>query len=74
MIACEVASFLIWIRLLSTVDLGAAFPISALCYVAVLGSSWLVFHEPASMRQLLGSAAILAGVWLIGTEETERGD
>ena len=54
-------------QVLSELDLSKAFPLSALSYVLVLLSSWLYFREQMTTLQLLGSALILGGVWLIGT-------
>ncbi len=66
-VAVEIACFLIWMQVLSELDLSKAFPLSALSYVLVLLSSWLYFREQMTTLQLLGSALILGGVWLIGT-------
>ena len=72
----EVATFGAWMTVLSTMKLSAAFPMTALGYVLVIAASWSLFHEPASLMQALGGAAILAGIWLIadgeaGASETE---
>ena len=66
-IAVEIVCFLIWMQVLSELDLSKAFPLSALSYVLVLLSSWLYFREQIIVLQLIGSALILGGVWLIGT-------
>ena len=66
-VAVEIACFLIWMQVLSELDLSKAFPLSALSYVLVLLSSWVYFREQITALQLIGSALILGGVWLIGT-------
>jgi drug/metabolite transporter (DMT)-like permease len=66
-VAIEIVGFLIWMQVLSELDLSKAFPLSALSYVLVLLSSWLYFREQITALQLIGSALILGGVWLIGT-------
>jgi drug/metabolite transporter (DMT)-like permease len=67
MIALEIVSFGVWM-----VKLSEAFPLSALSYVLVVVASWTLFHEPGGVLQVLGGAAILAGVWLVGrSPETE---
>ncbi len=66
-VAIEIVGFLIWMQVLSELDLSKAFPLSALSYVLVLLSSWLYFREQITALQLIGSALILCGVWLIGT-------
>lgn len=66
MIALEIVGFGVWMVVLSEVKLSEAFPLSALSYVLVVVASWTLFHEPGSVLQVLGGAAILAGVWLVG--------
>ena len=66
LIALEIVSFCAWMVVLSEIKLSEAFPLSALSYVLVVAASWTLFHEPASLLQMLGGAAILAGVWLMG--------
>ena len=36
-------------------------------------ASWTVFHEPVDVMQILGGAAILAGVWMIGSDDLPIG-
>jgi drug/metabolite transporter (DMT)-like permease len=66
LIALEIVSFGVWMMVLSEIKLSEAFPLSALSYVLVVAASWTLFHEPGSVLQVLGAAAILTGVWLIG--------
>jgi uncharacterized protein len=66
LIGLEIISFCAWMVVLSEIKLSEAFPLSALSYVLVVAASWTVFHEPASLLQILGGVAILAGVWLMG--------
>lgn len=73
MIALEIVSFGVWMVVLSEVKLSEAFPLSALSYVLVVVASWTLLHEPGGVLQVLGGAAILAGVWLVGrSPETEE--
>lgn len=74
LIAFELASFAAWMTVLARMRLSAAFPLTALGYVLVIGVSWAVFHEPASVPQVAGGAVILAGVWLIGRGESGVAD
>lgn len=72
----EVLSFILWLNVLTNVPLSKAFPITAVAYVAILLMSWTVFKEPVMPLQIIGSALILAGVWLISTasdHETTEG-
>ena len=66
LLVCEVASFVAWMTVLSEMPLSAAFPLSAVSYVLIIAASAVVFHEPVGLLQVVGSLAILAGVWLIG--------
>lgn len=68
-IGCEVLTFAVWMVVLSDLTLSAAFPMTALGYVLVIGLGWTVFHEPVTAAELAGGAAILAGVWLLGDAE-----
>lgn len=65
----EIVSFGAWMVVLAEMKLGAAFSLSALSYILVILASWTVFHEPADVMQVLGGAAILAGVWMIGRDD-----
>jgi multidrug transporter EmrE-like cation transporter len=73
LIGLEIASFIAWMTVLAEMPLSAAFPLSAVSYVLIILASAVVFHEPVGPLQLVGSAAILIGVWLIGrgTPEVE---
>ena len=66
LVACEIASLALWMYVLARMPLGEAFPLSALGYVFVIAASHFVFGEPIAAVQLVGSAAILAGAWLVG--------
>ncbi|MES2984153.1 MAG: EamA family transporter [Pseudomonadota bacterium] len=63
----EILSFILWIRILSTIDVSRAAPLTAVAYVLILLTGWFAFDEPVLPLQLIGSALILVGVTLIGT-------
>ena len=69
LLAFEIVSFGAWMVVLAEMKLSAAFSLSALSYILVILASWTVFHEPADVMQVLGGAAILTGVWLIGSDD-----
>jgi drug/metabolite transporter (DMT)-like permease len=71
LVLVELASFAAWMTVLSQIKLAAAVPLSAVNYVLVVLAGWTVFHEPATAPQVIGGAAILAGVWLIARDEPE---
>jgi multidrug transporter EmrE-like cation transporter len=68
-IGCEIVTFAVWMVVLSNLTLSAAFPMTALGYVLVIGMGWTVLGEPVTAAELVGGAAILAGVWLLGEGE-----
>ncbi len=67
----ELVGLVTWVIVLSEFTLSAAYSVSALNYVLVIGASWIIFHEPSTWLQILGGAAILTGIWIIanGSEE-----
>jgi len=71
LVALEIASFATWMYVLARMQLSEAFPLSAISYVFVVLASWVLFGESGSVLQVLGSAAILVGVWLIGRGSAE---
>ncbi|HEX3699760.1 MAG TPA: hypothetical protein VHV27_03710 [Phenylobacterium sp.] len=68
-IGCEILTFSVWMVVLSNLSLSAAFPMTALGYVLVIGMGWTVLGEPVTLAEIAGGAAILAGVWLLGEGE-----
>jgi drug/metabolite transporter (DMT)-like permease len=69
LVGFEIVSFAAWMVVLAEMKLSAAFSLSALSYILVILASWTVFHEPADLMQVVGGAAILAGVWMIGRDD-----
>jgi multidrug transporter EmrE-like cation transporter len=70
-IGCEIVTLAIWMVVLSNLSLSAAFPMTALGYVLVIGMGWTLFGEPVTLAELVGGAAILAGVWMLGDGEAK---
>ena len=68
----EVLSFFLWLNVLTHVPLSKAFPITAVAYISTLLMSWTLFKEPVLLLQVIGSAFILAGVWLISTASSRK--
>jgi drug/metabolite transporter (DMT)-like permease len=68
-IACELLTFFVWMVVLSDLSLSAAFPLTALGYLLVIGLGCTIFHERLTPVELVGGGAILGGVWLLGGEE-----
>ncbi len=67
----ELLSFVLWLNVLTNVPLSKAFPITAVAYIAIELMSWTIFKEPVLPLQIIGSALILAGVWLISIASEE---
>jgi hypothetical protein len=68
-IGCEILTLAFWMVVLSSLALSEAFPMTALGYVLVIGLGWTAFAEPVTLAEIVGGAAILAGVWLLGEGE-----
>lgn len=71
-IGLEIVTLAIWLTVLAKVSLSAAFPMTALGYVLVVGMGWTLLGEPVSPLEIFGGAAILIGVWLVGHEPVPR--
>lgn len=61
--------FLVWMTLLKDLDLGRAFPMTGIVYVATFTVAVTVFHEALNPLRLLGVAVIIAGVTLLASDE-----
>ncbi|WP_333886588.1 SMR family transporter [Clostridium sp.] len=58
-------SFLLWIKVLSKVELSYAYPMVSLGYVITMIFSYFVFKENISSMRILGVAFIILGVILV---------
>ncbi len=58
-------SSLIWLMILSKVELSYAYPMVSIGYVLVAIFSWILFKENLSIVRWLGIAMICGGVYLI---------
>lgn len=58
-------SFLIWIKVLSKVELSYAYPMVSLGYVVTMIFSYFVFKENISFIRILGIVFIIFGVVLV---------
>ena len=56
---------LVWLKVLSLVDLSWAYPMLALGYPIVVLGSLVFLGEPVSLQRVLGSLLILAGVYVM---------
>ena len=67
-IGCYIGAFLAWMTILRKSTLSAAFTTSAIVFVSVMLSSYLMFGEHIGGLQLLGTAVIVAGILMIGDD------
>ena len=62
---CYGVSAILWIAVVSNVDLSLAYPMVSLAYVVVFLASWLFLGEQISATRVLGLVIIVAGVLVI---------
>jgi multidrug transporter EmrE-like cation transporter len=67
-LACYLGQFAIWMQILEKSRLSSAFPTSAIAFVAIMIASWAVFGDPMGWEKILGSAIIVAGILLLGSD------
>lgn len=60
--------FLIWLTILKDLDLGRAFPMTAIIYVSTLASAVLLFHEHLNGLRIAGVAVIALGVVMLASD------
>lgn len=67
-LACYLGQFVVWMTILEKSALSAAFPASAIVFVAVMLASRIVFGDPMGWEKILGSVVIVAGILLLGSD------
>jgi multidrug transporter EmrE-like cation transporter len=68
-ILCYIATFVVWMAVLTHMDLNRAFPLTALSYVTVPLLAFAIFGERLPALRIFGIGVIIAGIVLIGWEE-----
>lgn len=58
-------SFLLWIKVLSKVELSYAYPMVSIGYILVMFFSYFLFKENISIIRILGVILIISGVVLV---------
>jgi drug/metabolite transporter (DMT)-like permease len=66
--------FLVWLTILKDIDLGRAFPMTAMIYVTTLASAVLLFHERLNSMRIAGVVVIAFGVALLASDAPKAGD
>jgi drug/metabolite transporter (DMT)-like permease len=56
---------ILWLVVISRVNLSWAYPMLGLSYVIAVIASWLVLHEPLTWQKIVGSLIVCAGVALV---------
>ncbi|HEY2394534.1 MAG TPA: GNAT family N-acetyltransferase [Rudaea sp.] len=69
-VASHVGEFLLWMTILSKSNLSSAFATSAVLFIVVMLASWLLFAEPLGWHKVIGSLVILAGIVLLGADDS----
>lgn len=64
-LACYVVSVVIWLLVLSRVEVSYAYPLLSVGYVVTALAGWLLFAESMNLVRWSGIAVICSGVWLI---------
>jgi len=60
----------VWFRVVATEPLSIAYPILvSLTFAFVTAGAVIFFHEPISLRKVLGLAVILAGIAILSTQK-----
>lgn len=65
-LACYGLGALIWLRVLSMMDVSQAYPFVALGFVLTMALGFVLLGETPHLTRLLGAGFILVGVWLVG--------
>nr|WP_321467740.1 SMR family transporter [uncultured Desulfobulbus sp.] len=62
---CYVVSVVVWLLVLSRVEVSYAYPLLSVGYIVTACAGWFLFQENMSPARLLGIAVICLGVYLI---------
>jgi len=63
---------LIWLAILSKIDLSIAFSVSSTAYIYVLLLSAFLLHEQVSLNRWIGTAFIIIGIFLVAKSSEEK--
>ena len=64
--------FLIWLTILKDIDLGRAFPMTAVIYVSTLIAAVTLFHEHLNPLRIAGVLVIAIGVALLASDTSKE--
>lgn len=60
-----VISVLVWLLVLSRVDVSFAYPMISIGYVVTAIAAYFLLNEPLTVSRIIGTFVIIFGVWLI---------
>lgn len=64
-LSCYVVSVIVWLLVLSRVEVSFAYPFLSVGYVVAAIAGYMVFHEHVSLARIMGIVLICTGVILI---------
>ena len=64
-LGCYVISVVVWLMVLSRVDVSYAYPLLSIGYIVAALAGRMFFGEPVDMTRWAGIITICAGVWLV---------
>lgn len=62
---CYVGSVVIWLLVLSRIQVGVAYPLMSLGYIFTAIAAYYLFNEPLSVVRIAGIGVIMLGVYLV---------
>ncbi len=65
-LALYALSALGWLFVLARLDVSIAYPFVGLGFIATMLLGCALFGEPLTLRKVLGTLAVVLGVWLVG--------
>jgi len=62
---CYVLSVVVWLLVLSRIEVSVAYPMVSIGYVMASIAAWQLFGEALTPQRVLGILIIIVGVWLV---------
>ena len=62
---CYGVSVIIWMMVLSRIEVGIAYPLVSLGYIITAIAAYFMFNEPLTATRIIGIVVIMVGVYLI---------
>ena len=64
-LACYIFSVVVWLLVLSRVEVSYAYPLLSIGYIVTAFAGWFLFDESIGITRWSGIIVICLGVWLI---------